>query len=498
MGEYDSPKRPLPYPLQNALVFSTTTEDDTEPEAVSSFVWPADSDERVIVPFYLSLNEYNVLASTIDVGSDIAYGADALRVMWLWQRNMRIEVPLCDAILNCIETNEAVREAIMNLVGDNFLQDVRTDPANPLKLQKQDSQTHAWSDFATLPTVPTTTQIGISLLQDGEFMGNVCEEMAHCLPEDENFIRRLVPNLPTLPANDYEPQPTASEPDALCNAATYVVQRVRDLIVDIYARLADAITPGEVFSSLLAQNGWSVGALYDLIAFGAGSLENEMENLAAFDAAAPDLICELISYELDKDAFTDWIDATYAGDATLRDMLKYAITAASADGQYATWVAVGATMTTADCSDCTEEPPDGDCMDLTDIDNPWSPFEGPTSGWGTKTSSGLKPDLYIADGKYYLRFVLVTAVIGLSSSVTFKFNQPTSNMRFTYRSGGVFYTKLYSGTAATEITFDDFEGAHAPYIANGTDEQWRIEGGLSGGVVDSGSMRIEEMCNEPV
>lgn len=85
MGEYDGLNRPLPYPLKSPVVWGRTLEDVTE--VASSFVWPLDSDERVYLVFKLSLNEYNVLSSTLDVGSDIAYSEDALRVMWLWQRN---------------------------------------------------------------------------------------------------------------------------------------------------------------------------------------------------------------------------------------------------------------------------------------------------------------------------------------------------------------------------------------------------------------------------
>lgn len=103
MSEYDGSTRKLPYPLKNVLVYSQTTEDDGDCEP-SSFVWPEDPDERIAVSWSLSLNEYNVLSSTIDVGSDIAYGEDAIRVMWLWLRNMRCEVdmPCCDDILNAI------------------------------------------------------------------------------------------------------------------------------------------------------------------------------------------------------------------------------------------------------------------------------------------------------------------------------------------------------------------------------------------------------------
>lgn len=93
MTDYDSPNRPLHWPYKNAIVFSRTVEDDGDCEP-SSFIWPSDPDERVVIPFSLSLNEYNVLASAIDVGSDIAYGADGPRVMWLWLRNMRCEVTM--------------------------------------------------------------------------------------------------------------------------------------------------------------------------------------------------------------------------------------------------------------------------------------------------------------------------------------------------------------------------------------------------------------------
>lgn len=94
MTEYDGNPRRLSWDLQRALVFSRTTPEDADCEA-SSFVWPEDSDEQVVIPFKLSLNEYNVLASAIDVGSDIAFGVDAIRVVDLWLRNMRCEVKMC-------------------------------------------------------------------------------------------------------------------------------------------------------------------------------------------------------------------------------------------------------------------------------------------------------------------------------------------------------------------------------------------------------------------
>lgn len=115
MSEYDGGPRPLPWPLKNPLVYSRTTEDDTEPPA-SSFVWPEDSDERVPVIFNLSLNEFVVLASTIDVGSDIAYGVDAIRVWWLWDRMMRENVAICAAIIDCIQNDADVQQALRDFM----------------------------------------------------------------------------------------------------------------------------------------------------------------------------------------------------------------------------------------------------------------------------------------------------------------------------------------------------------------------------------------------
>lgn len=128
MGEYDGQNRPLPWDLRFSERPENTTEDDAGTS--SSFIWPEDPDEKVIVPFYLSQHEWTVLGSTIDVGRDIAYGPDSIRVLWLWLRNMRVSVPLCAAIIECItsdadtqqaiadliSTNEAVQEAIRNFV----------------------------------------------------------------------------------------------------------------------------------------------------------------------------------------------------------------------------------------------------------------------------------------------------------------------------------------------------------------------------------------------
>lgn len=115
MTDYDGQMRPLPWSLRDQAVIESETEDDAEC-APSSFVWPEDPDERVIIPFFLSQREYTVLASCIDVGRDIAYSDSAIQVWELWTRNMRCEVPLCAEIIDCITNDQDTRDAIAEAI----------------------------------------------------------------------------------------------------------------------------------------------------------------------------------------------------------------------------------------------------------------------------------------------------------------------------------------------------------------------------------------------
>lgn len=138
MGEYDSPARRLPYPLDHSSAIQRTTEDDVDCESSSSFVWPEDPDERTLVPFLLSQREYTVLSSAVDAGSDIAYSEDAIRVWWLWVRNMRCDVAICSMIIDCLMTDPDTRESIVNMLLNNpdFIDGIRDviggrQPVNP-------------------------------------------------------------------------------------------------------------------------------------------------------------------------------------------------------------------------------------------------------------------------------------------------------------------------------------------------------------------------------
>lgn len=117
MEGYNSGPRPLPWSLQNPLVESVVVEDDGD-FAPSSFVWPTDPNERTVIGFWLSLNEYNILGSAIDVGSDIAFAEDALRVMWLWMRNFRIHVPVGGEIVSCCGPSVSERTFINTQINE--------------------------------------------------------------------------------------------------------------------------------------------------------------------------------------------------------------------------------------------------------------------------------------------------------------------------------------------------------------------------------------------
>lgn len=134
MGEYDGKARPLPWSVRNPVVFSRTTEEDGLHEP-SSFVWPEDSDERVPILFTMSLNEYVVIASAVDAGSDIAYSEDALRVWWLWTRSLQegMSMACCEDILAAIAELSAAQEANAQIVAGQ-LADLRNASAYQYRL----------------------------------------------------------------------------------------------------------------------------------------------------------------------------------------------------------------------------------------------------------------------------------------------------------------------------------------------------------------------------
>jgi len=124
MSDYDGLPRPLPFPLRSPITIIGDTSEEPDCEG-SSFVWPDDSDERVLVPFSLSLNEYNILANTIDVGRDIAYGDSAIAVWSLWTRQTECSVSICDIVADCFANDPEFRQSVIDsLKSDPLFQQV--------------------------------------------------------------------------------------------------------------------------------------------------------------------------------------------------------------------------------------------------------------------------------------------------------------------------------------------------------------------------------------
>lgn len=158
----------------------------------------------------------------------------------------------------------------------------------------------------------------------------------------------------TAGGNTYPPAPVTG--DETCNAAAYIAERVRDLIVDVYSQIA-TLEPGEVLSSLLNMGGWSTAALYDLITTGQESLASETAVLATYDANKSALIYQLKTHALNQEYILSWIDSNFASDPVVRDMTKFSVQSAAADGRYGLWISVGRITPSAECVEiptCTD------------------------------------------------------------------------------------------------------------------------------------------------
>jgi len=107
--------RNLPYPLDVAVSIEAETPPATGTIRMPAF--PADADEDITVSMRLSLNKFVALATAIDVGSDPAYGENAILIWWIWATSM---VEICEELAACLtEENPAVVEALAQLIRNN-------------------------------------------------------------------------------------------------------------------------------------------------------------------------------------------------------------------------------------------------------------------------------------------------------------------------------------------------------------------------------------------
>lgn len=88
---------------------------------INEFTWPDDPDERTVLPLYVSLNEWIALASSVDVGADIAYPQQYVEVFWILVRNLRYSMPICALLIDCIENDLDTQQALATFLANNPL-----------------------------------------------------------------------------------------------------------------------------------------------------------------------------------------------------------------------------------------------------------------------------------------------------------------------------------------------------------------------------------------
>lgn len=169
--------------------------------------------------------------------------------------------------------------------------------------------------------------------------------------------------------NELPPMPTSSEPDELCDAAYYMVDKI---IAFIDQTLTDAstITLDEFLTALLGLGGFDASLLklfWDFIV--ANSYPDLLDDVeAARDEVAEILYCN----ELDKEAVITPIDDSATIGTEAQAALIGAINAVT-DGKWALWAFVGSQIDSGE--DCSEF-----CGDwvwestFEDDENIWSPF----------------------------------------------------------------------------------------------------------------------------
>lgn len=108
--------RPLPYALKDSEDMESVVGSGGVSELSLDDWATEDADERVDIVLNISLNEYVALASTIDVGRDIAYGDNSIYLWWVWVRSL-ISMSICDAVTACINDPESgVMQAILEQI----------------------------------------------------------------------------------------------------------------------------------------------------------------------------------------------------------------------------------------------------------------------------------------------------------------------------------------------------------------------------------------------
>lgn len=108
--------RRLFFPLNRSEIIEALVTDESSLLLTLDSIFPTDPDEKTDVVINLSLNEYVSLATSVDVGRDIAYADGEIDIWWLWSRILVSN--FCEKMIDCINENDAVRQAIINALND--------------------------------------------------------------------------------------------------------------------------------------------------------------------------------------------------------------------------------------------------------------------------------------------------------------------------------------------------------------------------------------------
>jgi len=227
MGFNDSVPRKLNYPLNRSLSPSLVGGDLDSPSSMT-IVWNLeDNDERQTITLTLSLNELIALASTIDVGRDIAYGEQSLEIWQIWVRSLGME--LCQQIADCLNDPESpAYQAMHDKIAKQMLQGANSDPSTPT-YTGADSETGKEAD-ATLTHDECDSDIMFGFAtQLVDLMHSTIEDAFEIAEAGSNIVERsaiLVQEIPMLAEAVASIDQIAEE--VVENYSAYYTEELRD------------------------------------------------------------------------------------------------------------------------------------------------------------------------------------------------------------------------------------------------------------------------------
>jgi len=119
----DGVMRRLRYPLNLSVSPLVEGGDMESPVSLTPNWQTSDNDERVTITLKVSLNEFVALASAIDIGRDLGYGAQSIELWQIWARSINT-MELCQQIADCLSdvnspTYTVIQQIINNWINEN-------------------------------------------------------------------------------------------------------------------------------------------------------------------------------------------------------------------------------------------------------------------------------------------------------------------------------------------------------------------------------------------